>query len=57
MGEDKTRDLLDLLRVTLKQLERDSTNADEPAMWELKRRIIRTIAELRIMKNGRAARA
>lgn len=47
--------LIELLRNTLKQIERDQKlSPDEPAMRELKASILRVIAELELMKDSAA---
>jgi hypothetical protein len=47
-----SRDLIAVLRETLNRLE-ISTEANDPSLAELKRRIVRAIAELEIAKSER----
>ena len=49
-----SRDLIAILRETLNRLEQ-SAAADDPSLAELKRRIVRAIAELEVAKSERAS--
>jgi hypothetical protein len=50
--------LIDLLRSTLKQMERDEEfSPDDPAAMELKASLLRAIAELELRKAGNISAA
>ena len=49
-----SRDLIAILRETLNRLQQ-SAAADDPSLAELKRRIVRAIAELEVAKSERAS--
>jgi len=51
-------DLVHILRETLKHLEQtDDLSPNDPTLIELKRHIVRVLAELKIARNGRASAA
>jgi hypothetical protein len=51
-------DLVELLQKTLKQVEEvEKLSPDDPALLQLKRHILRAIAELKVAQNGRSMAA
>lgn len=54
MSATSSRDLIAILRDTLHRLE-ESSGTDSPALVELKRKIVRTIAELEVAKAERSS--
>jgi hypothetical protein len=57
MSRSNTSGLIHLLRITLGEPKKDTADADESTMLELKRRIILEIAELETAKTREAASA
>ena len=53
MRESFTRDLIEVLLSTLEQVERNQDlTADDPTLIELKRHIVRAIADLKAVREG-----
>jgi hypothetical protein len=58
VNQRSIRDLVELLRETLQQVEQDQElRPDDPILMELKRHIVRAIADLHIAKSSRATSA